>query len=99
MIFDHENVLLLLDSEFHNGINDRLSRKQLEECLPGAICNEELNTPDVIYSKLLRFEYNGFIYEYGPRATQLTVIRKQTVEYSPDVIEYKGSNMDIVYQQ
>ena len=44
MIFDHEDVLLLLNRAFHNEINDKLTRKQLEEYLPGAICNEELNT-------------------------------------------------------
>lgn len=65
MIFDHENIKVLLDSEFHNGINDQLTREQLEKYLPDAICNEELNTPEVIDSQLLMFEYNGFIYEYG----------------------------------
>lgn len=71
MILTNESIKLLLNREFQLKPNDQLTRKQLEECLPGAICNEKLNTSDVVDSNSLVFEYNGIIYEYNSNC-QLT---------------------------
>lgn len=75
MALANEDIKLLLDSQFQFNFNDPLTREQLEKYLPGAVCDEKLNTPDIVESKILMFDYNGFRYQYesaGGWDTQLT---------------------------
>lgn len=60
-----EDIKQCLDSYFFLLKNDSDNWKKLEEHIPGAICNSQTNTPETIDRGIVRFIFQGFIYEYN----------------------------------
>lgn len=66
MLFSH-----VLETYFRFEFNDSNTWKLFEEFFPGTICNNTVNTPEVVDKNVLRFSYNGKLYEYAPLADQI----------------------------
>lgn len=55
----------ILNTYFRFVFNDSQTWETVKEFFPEIICDETLNTPEVIYRNALRFSYKDFIYEYS----------------------------------
>lgn len=55
----------ILNTYFRFASNDSQTRMILEEFFPEIICNETLNTPEVIDRNALKFSYKDVIYEFS----------------------------------
>lgn len=53
-----------LDDIAYFATNDSETREKVEKLIKGVICNEEVNTPDIIDRNCLRLKINGVMYEY-----------------------------------
>lgn len=66
MLFSH-----VLETYFRFEFNDSNTWKLFEEFFPGTICNNTVNTHEVVDKNVLRFSYNGKLYEYAPHADRI----------------------------
>ena len=62
---DFNVILHVLNKYCRFELNDSVTWNKFQELVPGIVCNETLNTSDVINRHCLRFSFNEEIYEYN----------------------------------
>lgn len=78
-ILDFNVILHVLNKYCRFKLNDSVTWNKFQDLVPGIICNETLNTTDVIDRNCLRFLFNEEIYEYnGVHISRvLNLVRKE----------------------
>ena len=80
---DFNVILHVLNKYCKFELNDSVTWNKVEELVPGIVCNETLNTPDVINRHCLRFSFNEEIYEYnGVHINRLLNLVRKEIERS-----------------
>lgn len=80
---DFNVILHVLNKYCRFELNDSVTWNKFEELVPGIICNETLNTSDVINRHCLRFSFNEEIYEYnGVHINRLLNLVRKEIERS-----------------
>ena len=80
---DFNVILHVLDKYCKFKLKDSVTWNKFEELVPGIICNETLNTSDVINRHCLRFSFNEEIYEYnGVHISRLLNLVRKEIERS-----------------
>lgn len=60
----------VLDTYFKYEFNDSNTWKLFTEYFPGTICDNSVNTPEVLNRNVIRFSYNNILYEYDPNSVK-----------------------------
>ena len=80
---DFNVILHVLNKYCKFELNDSVTWNKFQELVPGIICNETLNTSDVINRHCLRFSFNEEIYEYnGVHISRLLNLVRKEIERS-----------------
>ena len=80
---DFNVILHVLNKYCKFKLKDSVTWNKFEELVPGIICNETLNTSDVINRHCLRFSFNEEIYEYnGVHISRLLNLVRKEIERS-----------------
>lgn len=80
---DFNVILHVLNKYCKFELNDSVTWNKFQELVPGIICNETLNTTDVINRHCLRFSFNEEIYEYnGVHISRLLNLVRKEIERS-----------------
>lgn len=80
---DFNVILHVLNKYCKFELNDSVTWNKFQELVPGIVCNETLNTPDVINRHCLRFSFNEEIYEYnGVHINRLLNLVRKEIERS-----------------
>lgn len=80
---DFNVILHVLNKYCRFELNDSVTWNKFQELVPGIICNETLNTSDVINRHCLRFSFNEEIYEYnGVHISRLLNLVRKEIERS-----------------
>lgn len=80
---DFNVILHVLNKYCKFELNDSVTWNKFQELVPGIVCNETLNTSDVINRHCLRFSFNEEIYEYnGVHISRLLNLVRKEIERS-----------------
>lgn len=80
---DFNVILHVLNKYCKFELNDSVTWNKFQELVPGIVCNETLNTSDVINRHCLRFSFNEEIYEYnGVHINRLLNLVRKEIERS-----------------
>ena len=60
----------VLDTYFKYEFNDSKTWELFTKYFPGTICNNLVNTPEVLNRNVIRFSYNNVLYEYAPNSVK-----------------------------
>lgn len=78
---DFNVILHVLNKYCRFELNDSVTWNKFQDLVPGIICNETLNTTDVIDRNCLRFLFNEEIYEYnGVHINRLLNLVRKEIE-------------------
>ena len=80
---DFNVILHVLNKYCKFELKDSVTWNKFQDLVPGIICNETLNTTDVIDRNCLRFSFNEEIYEYnGVHISRLLNLVRKEIERS-----------------
>ena len=80
---DFNVILHVLNKYCKFELNDSVTWNKFQELVPGIVCNETLNTSDVINRHCLRSSFNEEIYEYnGVYINRLLNLVRKEIERS-----------------